>query len=211
MQRGNLPFLSRAISFHFPLVREMQLSSPSSPMGTSRFSFPACTRDATQCLEYQRRKEVFISRLYARCNRGRALPSRLLRFSFPACTRDATRIFVNASIAVAFSFPACTRDATRLQLAARRDGSFSFPACTRDATRIPRISPCPQVLFISRLYARCNCMGKRQQNMRRDRAFCANLVSADQPAAIFLGHRRCLVQVRASRNNRNHEHSLAFP
>ena len=74
---------------------------------------------------------------------------------------------------------------------------LSFPACTRDVTLGKRGQPRPRA-FISRLHARCNGQAMTCQYRQRLYAFCANLISDNQPTAIFLGHCRCLIQVRAS-------------
>ena len=75
--------------FHFPHVRDATSRCSSSCFG-SMFSFPACTRDATSYLEASIDDNIFISRLYARCNLHRVSSRDEAVFSFPACTRDAT-------------------------------------------------------------------------------------------------------------------------
>ena len=97
------------------------------------------------------------------------------QLSFPACTRDVTIDNKSIYIHVSLSFPACTRDVT---VTGRRRGKVST--------------------FISRLHARCNGQAMTCQYRQRLYAFCANLISDNQPTAIFLGHCRCLIQVRAS-------------
>ena len=75
--------------FHFPHVRDATSRCSSSCFG-SMFSFPACTRDATSYLEASIDDNIFISRLYARCNTSPTTAYVYFTFSFPACTRDAT-------------------------------------------------------------------------------------------------------------------------
>ena len=120
------------------------------------FSFPACTRDATQASrqadartfhfplvrEMQHEPDdglclfhVFISRLYARCNIQYLAVSLVMLFSFPACTRDATIVLTGWQTKDSiFHFPLVREMQRRNRIRNFADLVFSFPACTRDAT-----------------------------------------------------------------------------
>ena len=143
------------VLFHFPLVREMQPSAigwmssivffisrlyarcnvdEPLPVIAVKFSFPACTRDATILHSSPMLLRFFISRLYARCNRESAMPVTRNLFSFPACTRDATLARRVDAIAVAFHFPLVREMQRARRYQQHLVHVFSFPACTRDAT-----------------------------------------------------------------------------
>ena len=124
---------SRAISFHFPLMREMQ-------------------RQASRQTDA---RTTFISRLCARCNlRVRAVLFHFHALSFPAYARDATSRGHFPYLDNKLSFPAYARDATDTPLLIFSEFVLSFPAYARDAT--PLTSKCATLAFISRLCARCN-------------------------------------------------------
>ena len=162
--------------FHFPLVRDATSRCSSSCFG-SMFSFPACTRDATSYLEASIDDNIFISRLYARCNdmmerwtRGELCfhfplvremqlkppgkPTLVLFISrlYARCNTSPTTAYVYFT----FSFPACTRDATFNIWPYLSLCCFHFPL-VREMQ--PSCSPAGKrrtPFFISRLYARCN-------------------------------------------------------
>ena len=119
--------------FHFPHVRDATARCSSSCFG-SMFSFPACTRDETSHLEASIDDNIFISRLYARCNTSPTTAYVYFTFSFPACTRDATfNIWPYLSLCC-FHFPLVREMQPSCSPAGKRRTPF----------------------FISRLYARCN-------------------------------------------------------
>ena len=120
--------------FHFPHVRDATSRCSSSCFG-SMFSFPACTRDATSYLEASIDDNIFISRLYARCNIQYLAVSLVMLFSFPACTRDATIVLTGWQTKDSiFHFPLVREMQRRNRIRNFADLVFSFPACTRDAT-----------------------------------------------------------------------------
>ena len=143
------------------------------------FSFPACTRDATQASrqadartfhfplvrEMQHEPDdglclfhVFISRLYARCNIQYLAVSLVMLF--------ISRLYARCNL------EGIKDDTVYL---------FSFPACTRDATSLAGWRSKGTVVFISRLYARCN--RERRADAPPPSCFHFPLVREMQPAS----------------------------
>ena len=120
--------------FHFPHVRDATSRCSSSCCG-SMFSFPACTRDATSYLEASIDDNIFISRLYARCN------------SIPFICMRQRMIFISRLYARCN----CPRHLHQWE---RPD--FHFPLVREMQPARRRPPPRPHRFFISRLYARCN-------------------------------------------------------
>ena len=141
------------------------------------FSFPACTRDATQASrqadartfhfplvrEMQHEPDdglclfhVFISRLYARCNLEGIKDDTVYLFSFPACTRDATSLAGWRSkgtvVFISRLYARCNRER---RADAPPPSCFHFPL-VREMQPASYKAKRRNMIFISRLYARCN-------------------------------------------------------
>ena len=149
MQLPDVHHLVLALCFHFPLVREMQPLHKAIAQQGAAFHFPLVremqrfrhqshhlrqifiSRLYARCNCYrqfvQSRVGFFISRLYARCNASPRSIRACFVFSFPACTRDATFSTGESPMIERFSFPACTRDATSRRAHQRLYHNFHFP------------------------------------------------------------------------------------
>ena len=128
-------------TFHFPLMREMQLRGLLWWLRSFTFISRLCARCNFSPLTFLSVRVTFISRLCARCNKS-------------------TRSF--RILELWLSFPAYARDATFLERQVKTNALLSFPAYARDATLRLSVAVAETMPFISRLCARCNSSQKRR-------------------------------------------------